>query len=462
MKAIIYARQSKDRDGDGAAIHRQLDSCRLLAKAREFDVVEEIVENDVSATKGARPGFQRILDSFDRGDITAVIVWHTDRLYRRLTDLVKLMEIAERCDVWIMTVRGGDLDLTTASGRMFANMTASVARYEVEHKGERQVEANQQRATAGKWQFSNRPYGYERVDGDVRIVESEAANVREAYKRYLAGESVYSIVENFNLRRLTTTKGGTWSMTTLRAMLSNPAYAGIRLYKGEAYSEQGDWEPIVSRETWEAYSTSKQRRKTPHTWSNRTKYLLSGMATCGVCGGQMMARPTYPRNRNGEKRASVMAYTCTANWCVQRNLQLVDDLVEAVVIARLNQPDAAQAVRPKADVKPLLLESAELRQRKDDLAMALSEGILTLPAVRAESFKLTQQIDALQKRISAADGDVQLSELTNAHDVSDHWHNKLSLGQRRAVIGTLLTVTINKQANTRRFDPKDVVIEWLT
>jgi hypothetical protein len=377
-------------------------------------------------------------------------------------DLVDIVEMAEKNALRIVTVQAGDLDLSTPSGRMLAGMLGHAARYEVEQKGARQVASNVQRAQAGKWQFSNRPYGYERVDGQIRIVESEALVLREAYDRYLAGESFYSIVENFNVRGEKTTTNGEWSVTTLRARLSNPAYAGIVMYKGEQASDEGEWEPIITREVWESYTASRQRRKTPHTWSNRTKYLLSGVAVCGVCGGRMMARPTYARNRSGAQRATVMAYTCTANWCVQRNLQLVDDLVEAVVIARLNRPDAAQAVRPKADIKPLLLESAELRQRKDDLAMALSEGILTLPAVRAESFKLTQQIDALQKRISAADGDVQLSELTNAHDVSDHWHNKLSLGQRRAVIGTLLTVTINKQANTRRFDPKDVVIEWLT
>jgi hypothetical protein len=318
-----------------------------------------------------------------------------------------------------------------------------------------------QRATSGKWQFSNRPYGYERVDGEVRLIESEAAVLREAYERYLAGESLYSIVENFNIRGVVTTTGGSWNITTLRARLSNPAYAGMRLYKGTTASEVGDWEPVISRETWDAYLASKQRRKRPHTWSNRTKYLLSGLAICGVCGGRMMARPDYPRKKDGVAQPAKIAYACTANWCVQRNGERLDGLVEAIVIARLSQTDAATLVNPQVDVAPLMFQADELRQRKDDLAMALGEGLMSLAAVRTESLKLTKQIGEIQQQISATDGDSKLLELVSSSDIAAHW-GTLSLGQKRAVIGTLLTVTVNKQANTRKFDPKDVVIKWLT
>jgi site-specific DNA recombinase len=461
MQTVIYARQSLDRDGTAAAVDRQISECRKVAASHGLTIDHEYIDNDVSASKGVRPGFTRLLSAIKQGNVSTIVVWHTDRLYRRVRDLVDIVEMAEKHELRILTVRAGDLDLATPAGRMLAGMLGHAARYEVEQKGARQVASNVQRARAGSWQFSNRPYGYERVDGMVRIVEDEAKVLREAFDRYLAGETYYSIVQSLNLRNVSAPGGKQWSISQLRERLANPAYAGIRLYKGEAVA-MGNWEPLISMDTWERFKSLKVRRKTPHTWSNRTKYLLSGIATCGVCGARMLARPDYPRAKNGVKQPAKIAYACTTSWCVQRNQARVDELVESVVIARLSKPDAAQLIRPATDIEPLMVESATLRQRKDDLAAALSEGILTLTAVREESTKLSKRIETLQQQINAADGDTQIGALVNAEDVRNHWENKLTLAHKRAIIGTLLTVTINKQENTRVFDPQDVVIEWLT
>ena len=452
MQAAIYVRQSLDRDGKGAAVDRQLLACRKLCKEMGWTVSKVFEDNDISATSGKRrPAFEALLSSKPE----RIVVWHVDRLVRLSRELERVIDLG----VNVHAVKSGHIDLSNPAGRAVAKTVTAWAQYEGEQKSTRQIAANQQRAAAGVWQFSNRPYGYERKNGKVEIVESEAAVLREAFTRYLAGETYYSIVENFNIRKIPTLKGGDWTITQLRERLSNPAYAGIRLYKGE-HAATGDWEPIIPMETWESFAGMKLRRKTPHTWSNRTKYLLSGIALCGVCGSRMMARPDYPRPKDGVKQPAKIAYACTANWCVQRNLERVDEIVEGAVFIRLGQPDAVQLLMPKTDVTPFMRESDELRQRKDDLAIALSEGILTLAAVRAESLKLTTRLDALQKQIAAADGQSNLSELVQSSDIEDTWRNRTSFAQRRAAIELLMTVTINKQKNTRVFDPNDLVIKW--
>jgi hypothetical protein len=49
MAAVIYVRQSLDRDGEGSAVARQLAECRDHAERRKLEVVHEYVDNDVSA-----------------------------------------------------------------------------------------------------------------------------------------------------------------------------------------------------------------------------------------------------------------------------------------------------------------------------------------------------------------------------------------------------------------------------
>ena len=294
----------------------------------------------------------------------------------------------------------------------------------------------------------------------MQVVELEAAIIREAYDRYLAGDTYYAIVGDLNARAVPTIGGKPWTITQLRERLKNPAYAGIRTYKGDVVA-QGDWEPIITADVWERFNTTKTRRKTRHDWPNKTKYLLSGLALCGVCGARMLARPEYQRRKDAPS-VTVMTYQCTTGWCVSRNLERVDTLVQAVLIERLSRSDANALLTPDIDLTPLVNESQELRLRRDDLAALLAEGVLTAAAVREQQAKLQKRSDVLQEQIIAAEGGSQLSTLVMADDVADHWHNYLTFTQKRAIIASLATISIRKQKNTRVFDPEDVVIEWKT
>src|SRR6478672_284058 len=160
-RAAIYTRISEDQTGERLGVTRQLDDCVALAGRVDWDVVNHFDDNDISAFNGkTRPGFEALLDAMKTGRVDALICWHTDRLYRSMKDLERLIEIADAARIQIRTVNGGDLDLSNSSGRMLARILGSVARQESEHKGERQRAANVQRAATGRWQTANRPFGY--------------------------------------------------------------------------------------------------------------------------------------------------------------------------------------------------------------------------------------------------------------------------------------------------------------
>jgi DNA invertase Pin-like site-specific DNA recombinase len=453
--AIIYVRQSKDRQGDGAAVDRQLAECRELAKRHGIEVTEELVDNDVSASKGTRAGFERLLEAVRDGRTDTVLVWATDRLYRRLADLVSLVELAEKHRLTILTVKSGDLDLSTPAGRMLAGMLGSAARFEVEQKGARQVAANAQRAQRGEWQFSRRPFGYERGErGLAVVVAHEAAIIREGYERSLARESGYSIVADWNARGILAPGGKQWSVTQLRERLANPHYAGLVVHQGEVVGE-GSHEAIVSREDYERFVQQVRVRAARRTHDNRIKYLLSGLARCGVCSGVLFARPEYRR-----QEGKVMTYQCTSCWGVSRALTRVDDLVERTIVARLAMPDAASLLTPTVDVAPLVTEAATLRERRDDLAALLAEGVLTRAAVREQSERLGARLSELEYDIGAAQGIGPLGAILGAEDVAARWA-EASLTSKRELIRSLAHITVDRQANTRVFDPSAIRVEWI-
>ncbi len=149
-----------------------------------------MTDNDISASTGKpRPGYQRLLKMMRAGSVDAVIVWHVDRLTRRLVDLEEVISICEVTGVRLATVTG-DIDLSTDTGRMLARILASVARGEVERKGARQRRANEQRATGGHMGWTRRPFGYDRQDGQIVVVDAEARGLEEAARMVPAGSTL--------------------------------------------------------------------------------------------------------------------------------------------------------------------------------------------------------------------------------------------------------------------------------
>lgn len=443
--AVIYTRISQDRTGEQAGVERQLKDCRALAAKLDLTVDHVYTDNDVSATSGkSRPQFEAMLAARP----SAIIAWHQDRLLRLTSDLEKVIAL----DVPVYTVTAGTLDLTTPAGRAVARTVAAWSTYEGEQKATRQRAANVQRAEAGAYTFSRRPFGYERRDGRVEIVPSEAEIIREGYARYLAGESYYAIANDWNDRGVPTFTGP-WTMARVRAMLRNERYAGIVTYRGEPVAaSEIQWEPIVDRDTWDAYLRMRGRRKRAGDWSTQTKHLLSGIIFCGVCGGRLLGRPDHGTQK----------YACTSNWCVTRRAADVDELAEAVVIARLQDPAVISRLSTSSDTAELEQEIQALRGRRDDLAALLADGILSREAVTDQGRALTAKIDAASTRLDALRAASPLTDLAMAASVPEKWES-LPLPTKRLVIQSLMKVTVHKVRPGRRpFDPDSIEIEWLS
>ena len=66
-----------------------------------------------------------MLEAMKNGEFDALLCWHTDRLYRNMKDLERVIEIADANRIEIRTVQGGTLDLSTSAGRMVARILGS-------------------------------------------------------------------------------------------------------------------------------------------------------------------------------------------------------------------------------------------------------------------------------------------------------------------------------------------------
>lgn len=390
-----------------------------------------------------------MLEAIGRREAEVVVAWHVDRLTRRLTELEELIVLAEDTSIRIATVTG-DVDLSTDAGRLVGRILASVARGEVERKGARQKRAQQQAAEQGRPAGGRRAFGYGR-DG-VTVDETEAPLVKAAFTDVMHGVSLKSIARRWNEAEMYTTAGNPWSHSTVRGVLKNPRYAGLRAYRGEIVGP-ATWPALVDLATFEAVRAilSVPERRTTATTAR--KYLLPSIALCWKCGSDVAT---------GHTRHNKRVYVCRANKCISRKAEPVDEFVEAVVIARLSRPDAAELLAPNGGdvLRDLQTRATGLRDRLDDLATALEEGLLTLPAVRASSTRLRAELTAIEAEMAAEAHVDALGPLVASQDVAATWAG-LDVAQRRQVVEALMTVTLLKPETGRRdFDPASVRVEW--
>lgn len=465
MRAAVYARISKD-DGTALGVARQIEDCTREAERRGWTVAHIYTDNDVSASNGkVRPEFQRMMQEVDAGRLKAIVVWDADRLSRSPRENEDLIDRAERHGLKLANV-GGDMDLSTVSGRLTFRIKGSVAKAEVEQQSRRLKRKFDERATHGL-PHGKVAFGYRRVVeydeqgrrvGSRDVIEPEQAEViREAARRLLGGASLRSIVKHFNDAGIPSPGGKPWSSTTMRQVLLRDRNAGLRRHRGSVFGK-GAWDAIYDEGTHQrvvALLTDPTRKMNKGA---AVKHLLSGIARCGLCDGVM--RVTTGTVYRG--KAVPPKYQCRDCLRVARKQVSVDELITRVVVERLSRPDSLAALatgRPEraAELRGMIEEaSARLELAADSFA----DGALTGQQLRRISAKLQPKIDGWKAELGTCAPKEGLLELTGPR-AAELWPDA-PLDIQRAVIDMLMRVTILPSRSGLGFDPSQVRVEWKT
>lgn len=147
MKTLKLDRPQRDRY---TAIYKRVSTKAQDTKSQEPDLErhadsrDDIVQwySDKHTGKTMdRPGWKQLEEDYRSGRIGTIVVWRLDRLGRTAAGLTTLFEELQRLNVNLVSIRDG-IDLSTPSGRLMANVIASMAQYENEVRAER-IQAGQ-------------------------------------------------------------------------------------------------------------------------------------------------------------------------------------------------------------------------------------------------------------------------------------------------------------------------------
>lgn len=455
MDALIYCRISRDRSGEQAGVQRQEADCRELAEQIGWNVANVYIDNDVSASRTKpRPEFGKLLAALSTGAYQGLLIYHPDRAYRRLDDLGSLIDVCKAHSVQIRTVKAGEVDLSSASGIMQAEILASVAKHETARMAERIQRAKAETLAQGGYRGGPRPFGYE-ANG-MAIREPEAALIREAAAHVLAGGSLRSLVMSWNQQGLKTARGNQWRVSTIRHILQSPRVAGLVPVNGRSIDHAGkaQWDGIVSEDDWRATVAILKDPARKTTTSYQVSHQgVGGAYVCGVCGATLRTvKSTVGRS-----------YKCSVSTHLSAKESSVDAFVDGLVIDRLSMPDARQLLAAQG------VDATELRAERERLDAALAErvdlfdeDVLTAEQFRRSTGRLREQLATVDRKLAAQREHSPLSDLIEADDVAEKWRS-LDAGIRSQVIRQIMRVEVHR---AERFGPtvpisERLSIEWL-
>lgn len=450
VKAVIYCRISLAIDGNTAKVKRQEKLCRALAKRLGWEVVHVYCDNNKSAWRRDRnrPDWDAMLAAIEQDEIDAVIIYHGDRLIRQPWDLEKLLSLADGRGLRLASPTG-TRNLDDADDRYRLRLDVAKACNESDTISRRTRVAHEERALKGKVRKGGaRSFGYKRSG---KVLESEAAEYRDAVARLLAGESRTSVLKDWKTRGVLTTAGNPWEYTAFSKMLTRPRYAALSVYRGEVVGV-GKWPALVEREVWEALQVVLGVGSALYTRGpvgRGSVYLLTNIASCASCGGHLTSHLS----------AGLTSYRCLGEGCplkVRRNVGHLDEYVIGAVLALLS--DEAMAARLSSsrsdEGAQAAAELAKLEaKRRQAVAAFADDDVVSASDLRTVLSGLDDRIKTVRDRLGKLAG---AHVLDGCVGLSREGWDGLPLDRRRSVVRALVRVEVGASKRGRGFDPDSV------
>ena len=283
------------------------------------------------------------------------------------------------------------------------------------------------------------------IRGDREIVEAEAAIVRRIFAEFATGKSPRAIARDLNRENIKGPNGKHWRDTTIRGhatrrtgILRNDLYVGRLLWNKQTYRRNPDtgirvarprdegerietevptlrivdqalWECVQKRlDAIRASPLSKNLRATEFWKHRRPKHILTGLVTCGECGGLMAAvgkdylACTAARsgagcsNRKSIKRARVEETVLEGLKVQLMAPELVEEFTRAFH-EEVNRQNSVQELR----VVEHQAELARITRKLKGLYDAIADGLRT-PGLKEQLLQLEARQTQLKELIDRA------------------------------------------------------------
>jgi len=389
-------------DENARSVDQQNTAGVLATERYGWFVAGSYSEPDRSASRFARkdrPEWARLMADIRARKLDVVVLWEPSRGDRTLTSWAAFLDACRDTGTKIY-ITDHDKIYDPAQARDWRSLAEDGidSAYESEKTSTRVKRGVAGAAEQGK-PFGRLPYGYRRTYEHVRGASKPVAHQEpdpeespiacEIITRISLSDPIKAIIRDLDERGIRTRAGGKWASSTIASMVNDGVvYIGKRRHNGGPLLD-GSWDPIVDVDVyWRAVNVlaDPARRTNGGTGirPGRSKWLLTNIASCGVCGEPLSAR--YVDRAAGR----VPYYRCVTGGCVSAPAKWLDELATVGVVGfcaqsplfellTRDEDQAAQAARQEATAERARLQGFEEQAISGKISVAsfarIAEGI---------------------------------------------------------------------------------------
>jgi len=465
-RCAIYARYSSREQDGTSTIESQVRECRAYARTHGLVIVEDALFVDRAkegTTTEQRDQFQAMLAMAQRTPkpFGIILVWKFSRFARNREDSAIHKSLLRRHGVEVLSV-SEPVDRDSAMGVLVEGIIEIQDQFYSARLAE-EVRRGQREATLEGFSTGGRaPYGYRRVEvPDPRgrtdrtgrpirrmtlaIEHTEAAIVRRLFELYAAGSGYTRIAKRLNEEGVPGPWSQSWDGSAIREILRNDAYRGARVYgrirkvktaqgtrskrsrpETTRTIKEGAHPVIIETELWDRVKNRRDAVAQAYegyehhfgaTKSLQTRFLLTGLLQCAVCGANFAARVAQTRRGSGRYYYYGCAFRARRGTSVCQNStllpqaaierELLELLQQAVLtpatlerlLTVVNARLRAQATVSRPRIKELRKALTQLDREIANYTRAIAKGdfsSLEQALAAAEQRRATLQADLAQ------------------------------------------------------------------
>lgn len=246
-KACVYTRVSTDAQGEDGKVSlpEQERMAKACIESKGWRYIKTYEDNGYTGRNTNRPALQEMLSDVRDGKIEAIVIFKLDRLSRKQTDTMSIIEndiLQHNVDLVSLNET---LDTTTPWGRAMIGILSSFNQLESENIALRTTMGRYATAREGGYAGGKPPLGYKAVNGKLEIVPEEAEIIRKVFELRANHMTMQAIADSLNQMGYRSKKGKEFKHSSIQAILANEeTYRGNYRYGKEAC--ENTHEPILT------------------------------------------------------------------------------------------------------------------------------------------------------------------------------------------------------------------------
>lgn len=312
LRVAAYCRVSTDNEAQLVSLDTQIKHYESYINANpDWEFAGLYYDEGITGTKKEkRPELLRMISDCKNKKIDFIVTKSISRFARNTTDCLELVRKLLDLGIYIYFEKE-NINTGSMESELMLSILSGLAESESVAISENSKWSIKRRFKNGTFKISYPLYGYDMVGGKMVINKSQAEIVRFIFTEILSGKGTHKIANVLNHRNIPTKKGGRWTSTTIRGMVSNEKYTGDAIFQKtytdahfnrhhnygqkDRYLVKNHHEPIISHEIFEAAQEAiKQRSKEKGVKKRHEKYQnrypFSGRIICHQCDGTFKRR----------------------------------------------------------------------------------------------------------------------------------------------------------------------------